>query len=236
MEAALVAGRQPEAAAVAERSGGKGPLWALVGAMAVLLALLAGAVGLLAGRETKVQTASSSTPAIETTTSAPATTTSTTSSTLPPAPVLGGTPVLSPVSPAVPAAPVTPRGPTALDLLESQRAEDRSAVQALAGRWVTQLSSKKVGRQSNGQTFDTASILAHYQGLAARYPGVLLLKSDDYASFDNNGFWVVIHSQPHSSGAAALSFCYSHSIGYDDCFAKLLNSSSGKDTNVYQPR
>jgi len=135
------------------------------------------------------------------------------------------------VAPSVPIA-----SPSALDLLEAQRNEDRASARALSGRWVTQLSSKKVGRQSNGETYDLPKILAHYQSLASRYSGVLLLKSDDYGSFDNTGFWVVIHSQSYGSGSAALNFCSTNRIGYDDCFAKFLSATPGKDTNVYQPR
>jgi hypothetical protein len=112
-------------------------------------------------------------------------------------------------------------------VLRAQAAADSPQVEALAGQWVPQLSSKAVGTQDNGITYDNAAILAHYRQLKILQPSALLLSSADYSTFKNAGYWVIVLPLGYSSGPAANSWCDAAGIDADNCFAKLLSHTAG---------
>ncbi|SEP52836.1 hypothetical protein [Amycolatopsis saalfeldensis] len=112
-------------------------------------------------------------------------------------------------------------------VLRAQAAADYPQVEALAGQWVPQLSSKAVGTQDNGITYDNAAILAHYRQLKVLRPTALLLSSADYSTFKNAGYWVIVLPQGYSSGTAANAWCDAAGIDADNCFAKLLSHTAG---------
>ncbi|MEV4054290.1 hypothetical protein AB0J55_24105 [Amycolatopsis sp. NPDC049688] len=151
----------------------------------------------------------------------------------------GGGGVLSPASPeqVTSSAPGTPVSGTPVDspstdpglALQQQAESDAADVEALAGRWVPQLSSKAVGTRDNGTVYDNASILEHYRTLKNTYPGVLLLRSDSFSTFKRKGFWVVVVPEPAGTGPAANSWCDGHGIDADNCFAKLLSHTAGPE-------
>ncbi|MFF1608256.1 hypothetical protein ACFVYA_10790 [Amycolatopsis sp. NPDC058278] len=113
--------------------------------------------------------------------------------------------------------------------LQQQAESDAAGVEALAGQWVPQLSSKAVGTRDNGTVYDNASILDHYRTLKSSYSSVLLLRSDSFSTFKRRGFWVVVMPEPASTGQAANSWCDTHGIDANNCFAKLLSHTAGPE-------
>jgi hypothetical protein len=127
--------------------------------------------------------------------------------------------------------PTQPSQPTdesaALAALQETAARDRSEVDALAGQWVPQLSSKADGIIADGITYDDLAIWQQYQQLAGQYAQVLLVWSGDYTSFTYPNYWVVIMPVPVDSGAAANSWCDAQNIPDDQCYAKLISHTAG---------
>jgi hypothetical protein len=112
-------------------------------------------------------------------------------------------------------------------LLRQQSQVDSSAVEALVGQWVPQLSSKAVGTQDNGILYDNAAILSHYRTLKSQYPSALLLLSDSYSTFKKQGYWVIVLAQGYGTGAEANTWCASAGLDANNCFAKLISHTAG---------
>ncbi|MDD7966798.1 zinc ribbon domain-containing protein [Actinomycetospora lemnae] len=102
-----------------------------------------------------------------------------------------------------------------------------ASVESLDGMWVPQLSSKRAGTVDNGTTYDSASIYAHYQALAASYPGALLLWSGDWSTYRESDYWVVISGQGFTTAAGANAWCDAQGFAADDCYAKRLSHTAG---------
>ncbi|MEU4740781.1 zinc ribbon domain-containing protein [Actinosynnema sp. NPDC023658] len=113
--------------------------------------------------------------------------------------------------------------------LDAQVATDRAAVEALVGRWVPQLSSKRLGLVVHGVRFTHEDIWRDFQLTTTRYPNALLLSSADFASFDSGDFWVTVVPYTHATGAEANAWCDRELIGPDDCFAKRLTHTGTSD-------
>ena len=107
---------------------------------------------------------------------------------------------------------------------------DRPKVKAdLDGKWVPQLSSKKLGLEAEGKTWKEKDILAEYQEMKEEFPRVQLVWSGDFKSFKENNFWVTIVGIGYDDPEQALSWCSSHGLGADACYAKQLNTSGGTE-------
>ncbi|QQB15971.1 hypothetical protein I6H47_03165 [Brevibacterium casei] len=105
---------------------------------------------------------------------------------------------------------------------------DRKTVIAdLDGKWVPQLSSKKVGLEAEGKTWEPKDILAEHEQMRKEYPRVQLVWSGDFASFKEDDFWVTIVGIGYDDPEDALSWCSSNGLGPDNCYAKQLNTSGG---------
>lgn len=158
----------------------------------------------------------SSEPGGETTTTEPSTTTtaSTTTSTSTPS----TTTTLSPAEQAH------------QDLVELQT-WSQPRVEQVVDTWVPQVSSKYVGLQADGITYDEAAIVADHRAWRARFPQeqIALLWSGDYTSFKQGNIWVtvVIESYPTSEGAKA--WCDQAGLDADNCYAKLISHTHGPD-------
>lgn len=148
------------------------------------------------------------------------------------------TPVTTPaaVAPAVGAPPATPASPVSPEAaLADQITADGARVDATVGYWVPQLSSKRPGTGDGGVSYDSAAILDHYRGLAARYPDAALLWSGDWPVFTKADYWVVVVAEPFGSAAAANAWCDAQGLGSDDCFAKQLSRTGGpQGTTVHR--
>ncbi len=119
--------------------------------------------------------------------------------------------------------------------LRQQAAADRSAVLAVEGTWVPQLSSKRPGTVDRGRTYDAAAILAEHETLRAAHPQARLLWSGDWASFSADDYWVTVLADPASSAAGANAWCDTQGFGADDCFAKrLLRTGGSEGTSVHR--
>lgn len=102
------------------------------------------------------------------------------------------------------------------------------------GRWVAQLSSKRVGLVADGRTWDSRSILEEFSSLAARFGGARLLQSDDWSVFTSPGFLVTITDQSFSDAPTAVGWCRSHGFDRDHCLAKRISrTASPEGTTVY---
>ncbi|MFN8053668.1 MAG: hypothetical protein U0Q22_19700 [Acidimicrobiales bacterium] len=212
----------------APASGASGRTKALVGLAAVVLvaAVAAILVVLTSDGDTVARTVDRS---VATTTESPATTVAaTTLSPTTPLPVDSGPlPTLPTVPPPTVAstspAPTLPSGGSGT--LQATAAADRSDVQQyIQNRWVAQLSSKWIGLNIEGVTWDAASIMREHDSLRASY-GAYLLYSSDWA-FKRQDVWVTVTSTTFSSGAEANSWCVQQGIDAEHCFAKLIHTGA----------
>lgn len=116
--------------------------------------------------------------------------------------------------------------------LDQKVEEDKVVVdQNLIGKWVPQISSKKVGMEADGQVWDEDAIYEEHQELANEYGAsqVLLLKSEDYASYRQPGFYVTVIDSSYDDPDDALQWCRFHSLDADHCYAKQINTTGGPD-------
>lgn len=116
--------------------------------------------------------------------------------------------------------------------LDQKVEEDKVVVdQNLIGKWVPQISSKKVGMEADGQVWDEDAIYKEHQELANEYGAsqVLLLKSEDYASYRQPGYYVTVIDSSYDNPDDALQWCSFHSLGADHCYAKQINTTGGPD-------
>ncbi|MEU4811006.1 hypothetical protein AB0H20_17570 [Nocardia fluminea] len=131
---------------------------------------------------------------------------------------------------ALPPVPVDPQV-QALDTLRAQADADRPIVSAgLAERWVPQLSAKRPGLVAadvDGRmvTWTPSEILAQNQRLRQQYPGARLIWSDEWRTFDLQGWWVTLAGATFSDPDSANAWCDAMSIPVDECFAKLVSDS-----------
>ena len=114
-----------------------------------------------------------------------------------------------------------------------QKVEDDKVVveQNLIGKWVPQIASKKVGMEADGKVWDADAIYEEHQELANEYgtSQVLLLKSDDYASYRHPGYYVTVIDSSYDNPEDALQWCTFHSLDADHCYAKQINTTGGPD-------
>ena len=146
----------------------------------------------------------------------------------PPTPSVAGRRIVA----ARPAGPSNTEVETAsLDGLRAQADADRPVVTTgLADRWVAQLSSKRLGLVApdvDGRvvTWTAAEILNQHLRLRLRYPDVRLVWSDEWRTFDLNGWWITVTGITFPDSDAANSWCDSHGIPVDECFAKLISNT-----------
>ncbi len=120
----------------------------------------------------------------------------------------------------------TTQGATEADL-QRQVDADRDAAEGLVGNWVPQLSSKRLGLTVHGVTFDYSAILADFQALRARFPQSVLIRSDDYTSYQSPGYWVTVLAQTFPSADDANAWCDANGFAVEDCFAHRLSHTEG---------
>ena len=89
-----------------------------------------------------------------------------------------------------------PRDPIGQDELDRQVATDRATAELLVGSWVPQLSSVQLSTAIGGGTVDAAAVLADFANLKGQFPRSVLVRSDDYSSFQQGGYWVALVAQP----------------------------------------
>jgi serine/threonine-protein kinase len=120
-----------------------------------------------------------------------------------------------------------PGEPLGQDDLERQVAADRATAESLVDTWVPQLSSRQPGMVIDGVTVDAAAVLADFADLKGQFPDSVLVRSDEYSSFRQAGYWVTVVAKPFASAAEANAWCASVGRGPDDCFAKRLSHTHG---------
>lgn len=119
----------------------------------------------------------------------------------------------------------------ALEALRAQADADRPFVEAgLANRWVAQLSSKQPGitvPDVDGRMIDwtDAEILAQHLRLRLQYPEVRLVWSNEWRTFDLQGWWVTIAGVTFPGPDEANGWCDARAIPVNECFAKLVSNT-----------
>jgi hypothetical protein len=138
-------------------------------------------------------------------------------------------PVPSTASPAPQASSRSVAAPSSAPLrsdptsdLGSWAANDRTRAESLVGSWVPQISAKQQGLVVNGRTYTDQMILEEYLQARQTYDAVLV-RSQDYSTFQRPGFWVVLVPNPSTTAAAANAWCTAQNFGPDDCFAKKIS-------------
>ncbi|MFG1645568.1 hypothetical protein ACGFMK_35250 [Amycolatopsis sp. NPDC049252] len=121
---------------------------------------------------------------------------------------------------------------SAQEYLQGQVGADRSAVEALVGSWVPEVSAKKLGLVAGGIVYDYPDIWADYQRLSGTYPRALLLKSENYATFGLPDYWITVVAMPFPRAADANAWCDSRNIGPGDCLAARLTHDAGSKGNT----
>lgn len=112
------------------------------------------------------------------------------------------------------------------DALRALANSDRPFVGGrLADRWVPQLSSKRPGLVADGKVWNNAETLREHLDLRLRYPEVRLLWSGDWSTFSAPDFWITIAGVTFTDSTGALSWCRSHGLDRDHCYAKLVSTT-----------
>jgi len=140
--------------------------------------------------------------------------------------------------------PTTPTGTTtplptvdsqtaALNQLRATAEADRPDVaRLLADRWVPQLSAKRPGIEADGVVWDYVKILQEHRQLRQRYPGVRLLWSGDWSTFDGPGFWVTVAGLTYTDARPALAWCTGQGFDRDHCIAKIVSATHPVDDST----
>jgi hypothetical protein len=103
---------------------------------------------------------------------------------------------------------------------------DRPFVSAqLADHWVPQLSSKRPGIVDKGIVWDNVATLNEHLLLRETFPGVRLLWSGDWSTFDASNFWVTVAGVTFATADGALAWCTNQALGPNDCYAKLVSAT-----------
>ncbi|MFD3591493.1 hypothetical protein ACFWU5_02105 [Nocardia sp. NPDC058640] len=132
----------------------------------------------------------------------------------------------------VPPVPVDPQIQAQNSLRAQANADLPFVAVNLADRWVPQLSAKQNGLYAadvDGRmvNWTDSEILAQNQRLRQRYPGARLIWSDDWSTFDLQGWWVTLAGVTFSDPGSANAWCDAQGIAVDECFAKLVSNSRG---------
>ncbi|GGK43398.1 hypothetical protein [Nocardia camponoti] len=141
----------------------------------------------------------------------------------------GATAVVPPAATAPPADPST----QTVGSLRGQANADLPVVSAtIADRWVPQISAKQPGLVAtdfDGRmvNWTNSEILAQHQRLRQQFPGARLVWSNDWTTFDLDGWWITLGGASYSDPASANAWCDAHALSADDCFAKLVSNNRG---------
>lgn len=137
-----------------------------------------------------------------------------------------------PTSPRITTAPKDPDAAALAELTATADAQ-RSKVEGLVGRWVPQIDSKRHGMTDvEGVAFwGHEQILDNYRSYLGRFPDALLVRSDDFATFEP-GYWVVLVPDAFSDYDGALGWCRDEGFDRDHCFAKLVSHDASIEPNA----
>lgn len=93
-----------------------------------------------------------------------------------------------------------------------------------ADRWVPQLSSKRPGVVDQGVVWNNELTLEEHLRLRQEY-GAKLLWSGDWSTFDAPNFWVTIAPISYPEASGALAWCRDHGFDRNHCYAKLISTT-----------
>ncbi len=132
-------------------------------------------------------------------------------------PARAATPPVTVTAPApTNATPVPTTAKSAGQQLQEQANTDKPAVDAMAGYWVPQLSSKQPGTHDDGIVYDDNSIWQEHIKLRQQYGAELMWV---------NGYWVTIADTSFNDKASAQAWCDHAGRDADHCFPRLLGAA-----------
>lgn len=177
-----------------------GPQWLMPAVIAMTVALVLGAVGVVIGLlVTRSSDSDGSSPAGYPGAADGTTTTTTTTTTM--------------------SAPADPEAQ-----LRQYVNDDRKWVTANLDRWVPQVSSKRPGVVDDGIVWDNATTLQEHIQLRQQY-GARLLWSGDWSTFSASNFWVTVAGVSFPTAEGALAWCRDNNRDSWHCFAKLISTT-----------
>lgn len=145
----------------------------------------------------------------------------------------GGDPTPGPTEAAPTGGPSeTTATPTTDPSEELQKAADDGTEQALAEldeHWVVQLSAKREGLEAEGKTWSDADMLAELAENERRYGDVILIRSSEFSTFDDDSYLVTVLAEPYDTSDEALEKCRDFGLDRDHCLAKKLSQTDGPE-------
>lgn len=130
---------------------------------------------------------------------------------------------------------------TSFDALRAQANADFPFVQGdLSDKWVAQISAKRIGLDAadiNGAPvrWTAEQILRQHLQLRLMYPEVRLLWSDEWRTFDLQGWWITVAGLTFADADAANGWCDAKGIALDQCYAKIVsNNRDSSGTTKYR--
>ena len=124
-----------------------------------------------------------------------------------------------------PAASTVPADPVqaATDQLQTLVSQDRPTADSLVGKWVPQLSAKRVGLKADGIVYSAVEILADHTGLRTTHGAILV----DGGAFDFRtggrpmvGWFLTIVSTGFDTKAQAQASCRDRGLQHSQCLAR----------------
>jgi len=113
--------------------------------------------------------------------------------------------------------------PAAAEQLQQWVAQDRPTADTLVGKWIPQLSAKRVGLEADGIVYGPVDIVADHEPLRATYGAILV----DGGAFQfttsggpMTGWFLSIVPEPFDSKAEALDWCTDRGLNSNNCLAR----------------
>lgn len=98
----------------------------------------------------------------------------------------------------------------------------------LAGRWVPQLSSKKVGDDWDGIHWDNAAILREHLNMRQKF-NARLAWSNEWSTYTITDMWVTSAGSTFQAPDDALGWCTSNGFDRNHCYAKIISKTLPPD-------
>jgi hypothetical protein len=110
--------------------------------------------------------------------------------------------------------------------VQQQANTDKSAVDAMGGRWVPQLSSKQPGTHDDGIVYDDNSIWQEHTELRHKYGAYLMWVG---------GYWITIADTSYFERASAQAWCDRAGRDADHCFPRLIAGEAAQPSPSQAP-
>lgn len=85
-----------------------------------------------------------------------------------------------------------------------------------------------------GNVAGAGDVVRELQRIESAHPdtGFVLVRSGDWSSFKQDGYWVLLASDGYSRAQDANRWCDAHGFQKSDCYAKRLSRADGPEGNA----